>query len=115
VEFIHAVEEIMLKERNILFWTLAFAVFLASLTASFAQRASTPKAQDKYALGEADVKQLLLLMDTNKNNKISKAEYMGFMEKEFDRLDKDNSGELDPQELSHSQLRASHIFASAGK
>lgn len=105
----------MLKERNILFWTLALGVFLASLTASFAQRASTPKAQDKYALGEADVKQLLLLMDTNKNGKISKEEYMSFMEKEFDRLDKDKSGELDPQELTRSQLRVSHVFSSAGK
>lgn len=105
----------MLKERNILFWTLALAVFLASLTGSFAQRASVPKARDKYALGEADVKQLLLLMDTNKNGKISKEEYMSFMEKEFDRLDKDQSGELDPQELTHSQLRSSHIFSNAGK
>jgi Ca2+-binding EF-hand superfamily protein len=105
----------MLKERNILFWTLALAVFLASLTATFAQRASTPKAQDKYALGEADVKQLLLLMDTDKNGKISKVEYMNFMAKEFDRLDKDKSGELDPQELTQSRLRASHIFSTAGK
>ncbi len=105
----------MLKERNILFWTLALAVFLASLTATFAQRASTPKAHDKYALGEADVKELLLLMDTDKNGKISKAEYMGFMEKEFDRLDKDHSGELDPQELTQSQLRPTHVFTNAGK
>ena len=32
--------------------------------------ASVPKPQDKLAIGENDVKQLLLLMDTNKNGKI---------------------------------------------
>lgn len=79
------------------------------------QRASTPKPQDKKALGEGEVKQLLLLMDTDKNGKISKKEYMDFMSAEFDRLDKDKSGELDPKELSESQFRVSHPFTSAGK
>jgi hypothetical protein len=37
------------------------------------------------------------------------------MEAEFDRLDKDKSGELDPNELRQSQLRVSHSFTSAGK
>lgn len=105
----------MFKERNFLFLILAAGILLASLTAAFAQRASTPKKQDKYRLGEAQVKQLLLLMDTDKNGKISKQEYMNFMEAEFDRLDKDKSGELDPNELSHSQLQVSHVFTSAGK
>jgi Ca2+-binding EF-hand superfamily protein len=79
------------------------------------QRASTPKAQDKVALGQNEVKQLLLLMDTDKNGKISKQEYMNFMAAEFDRLDKDKSGELDPKELTQSQLRVSHPFPSLGK
>jgi len=105
----------MYNKQNFSFLVLASGVLLASLGAAFAQRASTPKKQDKFTLGEADVKQLLLLMDTNKNGKISKQEYMNFMEAEFDRLDKDKSGELDPNELAHSQLRASHVFTSAGK
>ncbi len=79
------------------------------------QRASVPKAQDKKALGEGEVKQLLLLMDTDKNGKISKREYMTFMEAEFDRLDVDKSGELDPKELTQSQFRVSHPFTSVGK
>jgi Ca2+-binding EF-hand superfamily protein len=54
-------------------------------------------------------------MDTDKNGKISRQEYMTFMENEFDRLDKDKSGELDPKELVYSQLRVSHVFMSAGK
>jgi hypothetical protein len=36
------------------------------------------------------------------------------MEAEFDRLDKDKSGELDPKELAQSRLRAAP-FASVGK
>lgn len=76
--------------------------------------ASAPKAQDKLALGENEVKQLLLLMDTNKNGRVSKSEYMNFMEAEFDRLDKNKNGELDPKELTQSKLRVSH-FTSAGK
>ncbi len=70
------------------------------------QAADKPK--DKLTIGEADVKQLLLLMDADKNGMISKAEYMRFMEAEFDRLDKDNSGELDVKELTQSTFRVSH-------
>jgi Ca2+-binding EF-hand superfamily protein len=69
---------------------------------------------DKLAIGEDEVKQLLLLMDTDKNGKISKQEYMNFMEAEFERLDKDKSGELDAKELKQSSLRVSHS-AVAGK
>jgi Ca2+-binding EF-hand superfamily protein len=68
---------------------------------------STPKPQRTLALGEDEVKQLLLLMDTDKNGKISRQEFMGFMAAEFDRLDKDKSGELDVRELAQSQVRPS--------
>ena len=44
------------------------------LGTAVAQKAATPKPQDKLVLGEAEVKQLLLLMDTDKNGKISKQE-----------------------------------------
>jgi hypothetical protein len=50
------------------------------------------------------VKDLLLLMETDKNGKISKQEWMRFMEEEFDRLDKDKKGELDAQELRSDRL-----------
>ena len=73
-----------------------------------AQRQAVPKAQDKLALGEPEVKQLLLLMDTDKSGKISKEEWMKFMEAEFDRLDKDKKGQLDAKELEQSKLRVSH-------
>jgi Ca2+-binding EF-hand superfamily protein len=46
-------------------------------------------------------------MDTDKNGKISRQEYLNFMAAEFDRLDTDKSGELDVKELTKSQFRAS--------
>ncbi len=47
-------------------------------------------------------KQLLLLMDTDKNGKISKKEFMAFMSAEFDRLDTDKSGETDAKGLKQA-------------
>jgi Ca2+-binding EF-hand superfamily protein len=90
---------------------VATCVFALSLMAgaAMAQKIdpAVPKPQRTIALGEAEVKQLVLLMDSDKNGKISKKEFMDFMEAEFDRLDKDKSGELDVVELKQSQVRAS--------
>lgn len=44
--------------------------------------------------------ELLRLMDTDENGKVSKAEFMQFMSSEFDRLDVNHDGELDPNELA---------------
>ena len=57
---------------------------------------------------------MLLLIDTDKTGKISKQEWMKFMEAEFDRLDKAKTGELDAKELAQSKLRVSP-FGRAGK
>jgi len=62
----------------------------------------------KVAAGVVDVEQLLLLMDADKNGKISRKEFMDFMAAEFDRLDIDKNGELDIKELKQSALTASH-------
>ena len=96
-------------------FTVALAAGVATIGTAIAQK-KTPDApkQSVVVLGEDEVKQLLLLMDTDKNGKISKQEFMNFMSSEFDRLDKDKSGELDPKELSESKIRASH-FNSVGK
>ena len=77
-------------------------------------KAAVPVPQDKLALADNEVKQLLLLMDTDKNGKISKEEWMKFMDAEFERLDRDKSGELDVKELGQSKVRVSH-FTSVGK
>jgi hypothetical protein len=57
---------------------------------------------------------LLLLIGGDENGKITKQAWMKFMEAEFDRLDKDKSGDLDAKDLAQSSLRVSH-FARVGK
>jgi len=71
--------------------------------------------KQKLAAGEAMAKQLLLLMDTDKNGKVSKQEWMKFMEEEFERLDVNKDGELDVKELTRSKVRSSQSFTAVGK
>jgi hypothetical protein len=107
----------MLTRTNILRVIVTIAVLVASwamLGTVVAQRQAVPKPQDKLALGENEVKQLLLLMDSDQSGKISKQEWMKFMEAEFDRLDKDKKGQLDVMELTQSKLRVSQPV-SVGK
>src|SRR5580693_6927301 len=63
-----------------------------------------PRPQDKLAQANENVKQLLLLLDADKNGRISKKEWMAFMEAEFNKLDKDGNGELDQKELMEARL-----------
>jgi len=70
----------------------------------FAQKASVPKEPNKAAIATETVKELLALMDTDKNGKISKQEWMKFMEAEFDRLDTNKKGEIDAKDLLHSTV-----------
>jgi Ca2+-binding EF-hand superfamily protein len=71
---------------------------------AIAQKVAAPAQGDKFAIANENVKQLLLLMDSDKNGRISKREWMSFMEAEFNRLDKDGSGELDLNELRQSRF-----------
>jgi hypothetical protein len=104
-------EATMLRRTNVVWIIVVTAVLVASWVmfgTARAQKAAVPKPPDKLELGDAEVRQLLLLMDTDKNGKISKKEWMTFMEAEFDRLDKDKSGDLDVKDLAQSRLRVSH-------
>ena len=53
-----------------------------------AQKASVPRQPDKVVMASEKVKELLALMDSDKSGKISKQQWMKFMEAEFDKLDK---------------------------
>src|SRR5271167_644376 len=103
----------MFKSWQIVFAVTA-AVFLAGVMAATAATeqpekstgvttptSATQKAEQEKKLAEATeaAKKLLLLMDTDKSGKISKQEWMKFMEAEFDRLDTNHDGELDVKEL----------------
>ncbi|HEY6347046.1 MAG TPA: EF-hand domain-containing protein [Bryobacteraceae bacterium] len=93
--------------RDALAAALTVVLACAMFGTAVAQKTTVQKAPNSIALGEDEVKQLLLLMDTDKNGKVSKKEFMDFMSAEFDRLDTDKSGELDPKELAQSRIRPS--------
>jgi|SRR5580658_1573199 hypothetical protein len=116
----------MFKTWPIIFSSIA-AVFLAGtmpLNAGTTQSekatgvvSPTPAAEKtererKLAAATEEAKQLLLMMDTDKSGKISKEEWMKFMEGEFDRLDTDHKGHLDVKELKQSRVQ---VHPSVGK
>jgi hypothetical protein len=92
------------------------ALFLVGIAAAQNGDQMPPRSEKRSAIiaGENAAKQLLLLMDTDKSGKVSKQEWMTFMEAEFERLDKDKNGELDVRELEKSQVRPVP-FSKVGK
>jgi hypothetical protein len=101
--------------------TVPIIVMLIVLVASgpmvrtaFTRQDAPRKPPDKLTLGQDEVRQLLLLIGPDKNGKISKGEWMKFMEAEFDRLDKTRSGVLDLKELAQPTRRVMP-FSSLGK
>jgi hypothetical protein len=105
----------MLIRKNRMWIIVAIAVLVttgAMLGTAAAQKASVPKPQDKLAIGENSVKQLLPLMNADTKGMVSKQEFMKFMEGEFERLDKSKKGELNVKQLTQSDLTASRF---AGK
>jgi hypothetical protein len=60
--------------------------------------------EKNIAAGEREAKQLLLLMDRDLSGKVSKQEFMSFMEAEFQRMDINKDGELDVKELTGLRL-----------
>jgi Ca2+-binding EF-hand superfamily protein len=98
----------MARTKTILVLSLGVTLLTAGvlLRTAAAQKSSTPKPQDKLALGEEQVRQLLPLMNTDSYGKVSKQDYMRFMEAEFQRLDKDKNGELDVRALTQPNVTA---------
>jgi hypothetical protein len=86
-----------MRRRNL---SLALLV-VAALGVAFAQK-GIPKQPDKNVLAIENVKQLLLVMETDKSGKISKQQWMAFMESQFDRLDLEKKGELDQKAIRQS-------------
>jgi hypothetical protein len=109
-----AKEPIMVKSIHKTWPVIAMTVLMAAgaLVKTAAAQKATPRPQDKLAIIESEFKQFLLSMDTDSHGKISKQEFMKFMEAEFDRLDKDKTGELDAKEIAQSIL---HPHSAVGK
>jgi hypothetical protein len=53
------------------------------------------------AAAASDVRQLLRLMDKDRNGAVSRDEFMQFMSQSFDRFDVDRSGGIDSKEASN--------------
>ena len=91
----------MFKRWTMLLVILAVTAFFAMVGTTIAdQKEATPKAQGNVAVGEAEVKQMLPLIDQDKDCRASKQDFMKFMEAEFDRLDKKKEGKLDVKKLT---------------
>jgi Ca2+-binding EF-hand superfamily protein len=83
---------------------MAVTLLAAAAMGGPARAADQP---DKAQEVDADTKQLLLLMDQDRNGKISKQEFMAFMDAEFTRLDTNKDGQLDVYELTGLRVRRS--------
>jgi hypothetical protein len=91
---------------------IAIGAFMASAFAQKTPATSVSQPQDNLAVANEHVKDLLLLMDADQNGKVSRQEWMSFMEAEFNRLDKDGKGELDVKELLASRLSVMHVHST---
>ena len=69
-----------------------------------ASSADAKRKEKQVIAGEAEAKQLLLLMDRDQSGKVSRQEFMSYMEAEFNRLDINKDGELDVNELIQSKF-----------
>ena len=78
-------------------------------------KTSVPRLQNKLVLGEGAVRDLILLMEPNKNGKISKQDWLRFMGEAFDRLDPKKTGELNPRELPQQEPATHPRYSDLGK
>lgn len=90
-----------MTRRNLSITLLAVLAAVASLGVGFAQK-GIPRQPDKNVMAIENVKQLVLLMDADKSGKITKQQWMAFMEAEFDRLDLEKTGALDQAAIRQS-------------
>ncbi len=65
----------------------------------------TPRLQDKTALRQEAVQQLLPLVANIEDRTISKQDWLKQMEAEFDRLDREKSGVLNVKQISQGSPR----------
>jgi hypothetical protein len=98
----------MTKRRKIILAMVGMAAAATTLgtavgTAQAQSAGATPDSKQKeknLTAGEPEAKRLLLLMDRDQSGKVSKQEFMSFMEEEFKRRDANKDSELDVQELT---------------
>jgi Ca2+-binding EF-hand superfamily protein len=82
---------------------LLLVVPIAAVLAAQTDQVSKQK-EKNLAAGEAEAKRLVLLMDRDQNGKVSKDEFMKFMDEEFTLLDVNKDGQLDVREMMKSRF-----------
>jgi hypothetical protein len=91
-------------------WIAAFVLGAGTATGTaFAQKLGTPvalKPEDKLA--QAQVKQLLVLIGEDNDGKVSREDFLKFMDAEFARLDKYRSGLVDAREIANTRPVSVH-------
>jgi EF hand len=92
-----------MSKRYLLLVSLGANALLPCMFAAQKQQ-ELPVPPDKKTQINENVKEIFLLMDADKNGRISREEWMKFSAAEFDRLDKDKSGSLDQKELQASRI-----------
>jgi hypothetical protein len=109
----------MLKVRKMIIATAVFfaagslvTTMVTAVAPTIADSAKVTGGADstKLATGLTPLAQLLDLMDTDKNGKVSREEFMNFMQAEFEFADKNKDGELDPAELKTMVRRMNHPY-----
>jgi len=63
-----------------------------------------PYRERNLALGEVHARELLRLMDADGTGKVSRQEFMAFMDAEYNRLGKNKTRELDAKDPTQSKL-----------
>jgi len=76
-------------------------------------RGETPR-NDKLAMGEPEVKQLLTLLGQDKNDMVSEQAFLNYMKAEFERLDTKKEGVLNVRTLTRP-MDPPVTFSSVGK
>jgi Ca2+-binding EF-hand superfamily protein len=82
----------------------AVALIATSFVVGTISTAVLSATRQTAATADRDVKQLVRLMDKDKNGVVSKEEFMEFMGRTFDRIDVDKNGTLEPKELRQTAI-----------
>ena len=83
--------------------TLVALVGISLVVATVKTSALAVSKRTEAAL-EADVRNLLVLMDKDKNGSVSKDEFLQYLSQAFDSIDVDKSGKLERNELTNARF-----------
>jgi Ca2+-binding EF-hand superfamily protein len=80
------------------------ALLAMSFVAGTVSTAALAASKRTDAAAQSDVRNLLRLMDKDKNGSVSKDEFMQYMAQAFDRLDVNKNGQLERNELTNTKF-----------